>query len=148
MNLGEWLSSVPRWEDSPWGKEFMKLNGKFQTGQIINATREELEHYLVVLANGGSSLKDPDIQAYMIVIRELIQLRVTKEAADKSSESNKKSRRIAWFAVVISALSLITTLGTAIFKKTVNNIPIPSVTVQAPSLITTNVITIVTTNKP
>lgn len=126
----------------------MKLNGKFQTGQIINATREELEHYLVVLANGGSSLKDPDIQAYMIVIRELIQLRVTKEAADKSSESNKKSRRIAWFAVVISALSLITTLGTAIFKKTVNNIPIPSVTVQAPSLITTNVITIVTTNKP
>jgi hypothetical protein len=112
---------------SNWADERNALRMKFTGGTIINATRKELEWNLVVLANsrwlpGCEKVKhEAETDAFSIVTRHLLQVRLGEELHKESHELSVKSHqisleshrisvrsyRVAIVAAVIAALAAI-----------------------------------------
>ena len=82
--------------------EHKKVRNAFATGKIGAASRKELEHYLIVLANTrrmGDQNWQADTEAFASVVRQLLQVRI-------SEELHWRSMVAAGIAALISLLSL------------------------------------------
>ena len=99
------MESTRSMETPNWNKERDKLRARFTAGDITAATREDLERYLVVLANTMQfqGLPNPvekiqherDTEAFAIIIRHLLTIQLGQELLGKSHEIAKESNDIA-----------------------------------------------------
>jgi hypothetical protein len=93
-------------DSSDWHQERDELSKRFWSGEIVKATRKELERYLIVLANTNnphSILVDRESykeisDSYAIIVRHLLQIRLGEEL-------HTRSHRIAIAALVVSVLA-------------------------------------------
>jgi hypothetical protein len=85
-----------------WDVERTYLRTKFTSGEITQATRKELERYLVVLANADERISNPrykpETEAFGIVIRHLLQVRLGEEL-------HWRSIKVSLLAVAISLIA-------------------------------------------
>ena len=90
-------------DENNWRLERESLNKRFRSGDIVRATRKELEWYLVILANtrnhNGNSFDDPAAKSYTEslanVVRHFLQVRLGEEL-------HEKSHRISVVALVVA----------------------------------------------
>jgi hypothetical protein len=90
-----------------WNNERTNLKIAFANGEIVNASRQDLERYLVVLANTpmfpgaindisqGQPAHKRDTETYAAIIRHLLTIRLGQELLGKSHEIAKESNIIA-----------------------------------------------------
>src|ERR1051326_4382398 len=65
-----------------WEAEHTKLRLIFKEKKIVSASRRELEHYLIVLANTrrtGDQNWQADTECFATVVRHLLQIRISEE---------------------------------------------------------------------
>src|ERR1017187_5357875 len=91
-----------------WNIERTTLRGYFTLGTITKATRKELEHYLVVLANStdskSSSLENSEAERFAVVIKHLLDVKISEELHEKSV---KTSKRAFWLSIAAITVSLL-----------------------------------------
>jgi hypothetical protein len=107
-----------------WNNERTNLKTAFANGEIVNASRQELERYLVVLANtprdpGDFFASSPlqiqhasETKVFSAIIRHLLTIRLGQELLGKSheiaNESNiiaRESKEISRHAELVSRVS-------------------------------------------
>jgi hypothetical protein len=85
-----------------WEDERTNLRTKFSSGEITQATRKELEKYLVVLANADERISNPrykpETEAFGLVVRHLLQVRLGEEL-------HWRSIKVSLLAVAISLVA-------------------------------------------
>jgi hypothetical protein len=102
-NLSMQKKDIPNWEKLSWEDKRIYLRGLFTSGDIKRATRNDLEDFLIVLANaqnGGSDKygKEAETERQAVVVRHLIQIRLGEEL-------HERSHRIAIAALIVSVLT-------------------------------------------
>jgi hypothetical protein len=97
---------IPNWEN-----ERSNLRAQFTNGNILKSNRQELERYLVVLANsrspGGHASSEtytPETESFTIVVRHLLEVRLGEELHEKSSRASRKAFWISIAAITVSLL--------------------------------------------
>lgn len=76
--------NIPNWKKLPWNDKRVYVNGFFLNGEVKYATRDELEDYLIVLANATPGGYDPvsfrsEMERQSEVARHLLQVRLGQE---------------------------------------------------------------------
>ena len=97
-----------------WAYKRACLRGKFRHGDIIQATRQELEEYLVVLANteNEEGLNMPsgyksETEAFATVIRHLLQVRLGEELHERSHRLSVLAFRVSIAAAIFAGIAVI-----------------------------------------
>jgi hypothetical protein len=89
-----------------WDNARTDLRARFTTGEIIKSTRNELEWYLVVLANSSDSqcrtIENTEAERFATVIRHLLQARIAEDLHEKSHNLS------IWALVVAIAAAIFT----------------------------------------
>ena len=88
------------WRQQNWEQRRTWLRRRFNTGDITEANRRELEHYLVHLASEPDKVKydEPaETKRFAVVIEQLLQARIGEQV----------SRRSTWISLVAIAISVL-----------------------------------------
>ena len=114
------IVSHPRWAHSQfamtatnWNEERTKLRTRFSNGDIIKATRKELEEYLIVLANslwpeeaGRRAAHEAETEAFSIVLRHLLAIRLGEELHQRSHRISVWALFVAIGSAVVAFVAL------------------------------------------
>jgi hypothetical protein len=112
-------SEIKSWDKQSWNDRRIYLRAFFMDGSIKQATRRELEEFLVVLANAtpADSRREDDraeMEKHAVVIRHLLQVRLGEEL-------HWRSIWLSVLAIVISALAALGTIWQAFHHSTPHN---------------------------
>jgi hypothetical protein len=99
------IADVQDWDKLSWENKRIYLQGVFTRGEILESTRQELEVFLVVLANANPAAFSKELDMALmekqaIVIRHLLQIRLGEEL-------HWRSYWVSILAIVLSFLALI-----------------------------------------
>jgi hypothetical protein len=146
-----------------WVQVSAEFRNQLKSGEIVNATVEQLGQYLLCLPH-ISELDMPasDKKTYSDLLRHLIQLKFTKDLAKESAEaarvsaeesrlanersieasrlSNERSRQIAKGALIVSVISA----GASILFGLITAFRIPTTIINTPApvvMVSTNIVT-------
>jgi len=109
-----------------WNAERAKLKERFAAGEIGTSTREELEHYLLVLACSTPACQqekqhDLENEAFAPVIKKLLetrimerQLQIAEEHHTKTHHLNVKAYQLSYSAFWVSVSSAIAAISAAV----------------------------------
>jgi hypothetical protein len=95
--------NIPHWDKLSIEDRRTYVRGFFINGKIKKATREQLEDYLITMANApydGKREYQEEQERFSVAIRHLLQTRI-------SEDLHRKSMRLSIAAIIISFLSLV-----------------------------------------
>jgi hypothetical protein len=95
-------SLQPNWKNGDWTIKRQYLKSIFTQKDIANASRQNLEEFLIVLANtihAGDARYKEETECFASVVRHLLQVCIEEEL-------HQRSVRVSWFAIGISILAL------------------------------------------
>jgi hypothetical protein len=98
-------SEIPNWHKMPIADRFIYLRSAFIQGDIKDASRRDLEDYLVVLANTErhNNLKQQEeIERFRAVVRQFLDIRISEELHDRSVLWSRVAIGISILALVLS----------------------------------------------
>jgi hypothetical protein len=98
----------PMSNQESWTAERTKLRGYFTRGEIIQASRKDLEKYMVVLANTAEILPE-EVEPYRDVVRHLLQVRIGEEL-------HEKSKFLSIWALIVAGLSILISVAMKFVK--------------------------------
>jgi hypothetical protein len=96
-------SLQPNWKNGDWTIKRQYLKSIFTQKDIANASRQNLEEFLIVLANtihAGDARYKEETECFASVVRHLLQVCIEEEL-------HQRSVRVSWFAIGISILALL-----------------------------------------
>jgi hypothetical protein len=96
------IREMADWKDKSWDIKNTYLHSLFRTGEITQASRKDLEEYLVVLAHADDKADPYPKQTphFRAVVGQLLHIRI-------SEELHWRSMVAACVSIVISALALL-----------------------------------------
>jgi hypothetical protein len=110
LNCGLEMLYFPDMAMPNWDVERATLRGRFLQGTIANASRKELEYYLIVLANStlinGSAVPTPahavETDALANAVRHLLQVRISEELHWRSMVAARIAAGISVLALCVA----------------------------------------------
>ena len=104
------MDTAPVIDYKSWDDQRKELGRAFTKDAIAIASRRELEHYMIVLANTvrtGDENYRRETDRFAEVVRHLLQIRISQELHGESSRISRRAVVVSLWSLLVAAAALV-----------------------------------------